>query len=397
MLEGGWCRCFVIASVVVFAMPHCRSAIAKRRRRERAVDMGFLQPVPSGQAHVLVDEAVVTRTKAIAKSLALHHKHNLVAKESSHFAMQSALKARTAIGDEQFSNAVAIHKAANRAKHSWDLQASCVASSTSNDDQAVSALGDHLGRGVKVAEDGEVATQSSGSSVADGIHEDFCKDNLQLQLSSGLSTGCFGGLGPSSPLHGCSSVHAGAKSFDMTALDFECDNGGDSLQDTDEFDKFELLSAKNHGSALCGEENGGGHFAIGNGGDAVGMDASADDALNSTETACNTDWQLNPKQDIGWLLGPWEIVTNDALKSMECQMASLAAGASLQMLYGLCIAKVVDAQAACASLEKKMAWDGAYYSEQEFVGHYGQEKGKWFWSKADPMHLMRAIDRQACE
>lgn len=90
---------------------------ARLRRHARAVQRGFWRPPSSDAAAVLVPPHLATRVRSMAKSLAIHDDHNSRTGRPLHFARQAALAAPC--DRAEMRSALAAHRAANRAKHSW--------------------------------------------------------------------------------------------------------------------------------------------------------------------------------------------------------------------------------------------------------------------------------------
>jgi len=98
-------------------MPHLHSAAALAARRQRAALRGFIVRRPDGHQHVLVHDDVADRVRCMARSIKLHHSHNVANGRPAHFARDAA---RAACGDgKDLGHAMRCHRAANQAKHCW--------------------------------------------------------------------------------------------------------------------------------------------------------------------------------------------------------------------------------------------------------------------------------------
>jgi len=98
-------------------MPHLHSAAALAARRQRAALCGFIVRRPDGHQHVLVHDDVADRVRCMARSIKLHHSHNVANGRPAHFARDAA---RAACGDgKDLGHAMRCHRAANKAKHCW--------------------------------------------------------------------------------------------------------------------------------------------------------------------------------------------------------------------------------------------------------------------------------------
>ena len=97
--------------------------IRKLCRRHRAVRRGYVAVAPSGHRHVLVQASLYARAKDMVQSLALHRKHNSVSGVPAHYARDATRVAAAGGGitARDAATALAQHRRANRAKHSWSL------------------------------------------------------------------------------------------------------------------------------------------------------------------------------------------------------------------------------------------------------------------------------------
>jgi len=108
-----------VALLVYCDMPGLRSAHALAARRKRAADRGFLQPCPAGAAFIAVEQNVRKRAKVVVRALESHSSLNDVVGRPFHFAAQAAFAAKPFIGKEAADRALALNRAAARARHEW--------------------------------------------------------------------------------------------------------------------------------------------------------------------------------------------------------------------------------------------------------------------------------------
>ena len=99
-------------------MPHCHSPAKRALRRERALRLGYIRPVPQDRRYVAAPMHLASRARSMIRSMILHDQHNVQAGQCWHFARCAAHHA--GLPPHQLSAALTVHRAANRAKHSWD-------------------------------------------------------------------------------------------------------------------------------------------------------------------------------------------------------------------------------------------------------------------------------------
>ena len=109
--------------VAGFFMPHVRSPASRLARHERAVRRGYLAPRPVGSRHILLEDAIAPRVKLVASSLSLHRARCLAVGGGVHSANVVVVVAKGlgAINQEEYNTARSAHRAANAAKHAWDV------------------------------------------------------------------------------------------------------------------------------------------------------------------------------------------------------------------------------------------------------------------------------------
>jgi len=109
----------ILAALCVAPMPHCRSVVARAARRERALLRGYVLPVHRGSRLLEVPAPLRGHVRTMAKSLEAHAVNDSLAGTRHHSARLSALAAHRcgALSDSGLRHAVALHRAADRAKH----------------------------------------------------------------------------------------------------------------------------------------------------------------------------------------------------------------------------------------------------------------------------------------
>jgi len=93
----------------------------------RALERGYISCRRSGFCHVEVARDIAPRLRVISKSLTLHNEHNQRAGYASHYARRATTAAQLA--PESSKLALALHRAANRAKHEWSVSQTSATSS----------------------------------------------------------------------------------------------------------------------------------------------------------------------------------------------------------------------------------------------------------------------------
>lgn len=100
-------------------MVHTYSEAAWARRRQRAIERGFIQQRPPSSRYMMVETALLETMKCMYRSIVLHREHDAMIGMSHHFARLASREARFEgmIGDEQYEVATRVHRRAGRAKH----------------------------------------------------------------------------------------------------------------------------------------------------------------------------------------------------------------------------------------------------------------------------------------
>jgi len=115
-------------------MVHSYSSEARARRRERALQRGYLRPISEGWRHVAVRAELVAVARPVLSSLALHRFHDEMVGQAHHNGRQAAEAAFDAgcISHEELVRSRAVHQAGGRAKHRVSAGASACRSSSAN-------------------------------------------------------------------------------------------------------------------------------------------------------------------------------------------------------------------------------------------------------------------------
>ena len=102
-------------------MPHLHSEASRAARRLRAIERGYLQSPPAEHSHVAVPAKLADRVRTMAKSMALHWEHQGKCAKPFHYARHATVAAAKIDASIRVSEALEIHRRANRAKHhiSW--------------------------------------------------------------------------------------------------------------------------------------------------------------------------------------------------------------------------------------------------------------------------------------
>ena len=100
-------------------MPHKLSEAALAKRRQRAIDRGFMIPRPKGHRFVAIRDDLHSAMYHIHRSLRLHRQHDLATECEHHFARQATLRAmqQGVISEGAARDGFSAHRAGNRHKH----------------------------------------------------------------------------------------------------------------------------------------------------------------------------------------------------------------------------------------------------------------------------------------
>ncbi len=129
---------FVAFVVMAVYITHTRSVAAAPARKAHALARGFLVQVETDRKHILVAAPVANRAKAIAALLETHRTHERLTRVHCHHASRSVAVACTFLLNECYLRDVAVHRAANSARHrAWAYATDSGEDAFSNVDQTV--------------------------------------------------------------------------------------------------------------------------------------------------------------------------------------------------------------------------------------------------------------------
>ena len=117
-------------------MVHTYSEAAWARRRQRAIERGYIQQRPYSGRYMMMEIALMETMKCTYRSIVLHREHDAMTGMSHHFARMASRAARCEgmIGDEQHKVATRVHRRAGRAKHEVSRRMDDVSARKDGDD-----------------------------------------------------------------------------------------------------------------------------------------------------------------------------------------------------------------------------------------------------------------------